>query len=71
MFVNRALRSVYFWAAIAGLGILLFTRKEAPTKALKLIKLLGSLLLKLLDLFFAVFNYRLTKIMYFDESKEA
>ena len=71
MFVNKILGSVYFWLAIGGLGLLLFTRKGVASKALKIIKLLGSLFLKLLDMIFAVFNLKLERIMYFDETKEA
>lgn len=70
MFVNKILGSVYFWLAIGGLGLLLLLRKGAASKALKIIKILGSLLLKLLDLVFAVFNLRFTKIMNFEEIKE-
>lgn len=66
----KILRSVYFWLAIGGLGLLLLLRKGAATKALKLIKLLGSLFLKLLDLIFAVFNLKLERVMNFEERKE-
>jgi len=70
MFVNKILGSAYFWLAIAGLGLLFLLRKKTASKALKIIKLLGSLLLKLLDLFFALFNLKLERLGFFEESKE-
>lgn len=70
MFVNRILRSVYFWIVIAGLGLLIFTRKGATSKALKIISLLRTLFMKLLDLIFAVFNLKLERLTYFEDAKE-
>lgn len=70
MFVNKILRSVYFWLAIGGLGLLLLLRKGAASKALKIFKILGSLLLKLLDLIFALFNLKLERLNYFEEASE-
>lgn len=67
MFINKILKSIYFWLAIGGLGLLLLLRKGAASKALKILKLLGSLFLRLLDMIFAVFNYRLEKLTYFEE----
>ena len=64
------LRSVYFWLAIGGLALLLLS-KGGASKALKIIKILGTLFRKLLDIFFALLNFKLEKIMYFDEGKEA
>lgn len=64
------LRSFYFWAAIAGLGLFFFTKKGAASKALKITKLLGTLFMKLLDLAFAVFNLKIERVGFFEESKE-
>lgn len=70
MIVNRILRSVYFWIVIVGLGLLFLLRKGAASKALKITKLLGTLLIKLVDLIFALFNFKIQKVMNFEESKE-
>lgn len=70
MIVNRILRSIYFWLAIGALGLLLLLRKGAASKALKIIKILGSLLMKLVDLFFALFNLKLERLTYFGEIDE-
>ena len=70
MFINRMIKSVYFWLIITGLGLLLLTRKGAASKALKIIKILGSLFLKLLDLIFALFNLKLERVMNFEKTSE-
>lgn len=70
MFVNKVLGSAYLWLALGGLGLLLLLRKGAASKALKIIKILGSLLMKLVDLFFALFNLKLERLTYFSEIDE-
>lgn len=70
MFVNKILRSVYFWIALGGLAILLLLTKGGFSKLIKILKLLGTALLKILDIIFALFNLKLERVMNFEEIKE-
>lgn len=69
MFI-KILGSRYFWFLIAGLIVLVLLTKDSFSKLTRLIKLLGILFQKLLDLFFALFNLKLERVMNFEEASE-
>jgi len=66
----KILKSFYFWLAIGGLGLLFLLKKGAASKALKILKILGSLFMQLLDLIFALFNLKIERLTYFEEPSE-
>jgi len=70
MLVNRILRSVYFWLVIAGLGLLLLLSKGGASKLAKIVKILATLFVRLLDLFFALFNLKIERVKNFVEASE-
>lgn len=66
----KLFRSFYFWATIGGLALLVWFTKGRASKLIAIFKVLGSLILRLLDLVFAVFNLKIERLTYFDEASE-
>lgn len=64
------LRSVYFWAALGILTLIIWLIKGQPLKLIKIAKVLGALFMRLLDLFFALFNLKIERLTYFEEPSE-
>lgn len=64
------LKSIYFWVVIGILGLLIWLTKGRPSKLIAIFKVLGDLLLKLLDLIFAVFNLKIERLEYFENTSE-
>lgn len=62
MFVNRVLRSVYFWAVVCGLVLLLWLVKFDFSKFVKIIKLLGEMVSKLFTLVLYLFAFPFVKL---------
>jgi len=63
VFVNRLLKSVYFWAVLGGLIFLFVLTKFNFSKVVKIIKLLGKLGVNLLALFLGLFGIKFRKIL--------
>jgi len=70
MIFIKILRSRYFWFLIAGLTVLLLFTKDGFSKLIKVIKLLGTLFQKTLDLTFGLFNLKFNRITNFQETTE-
>jgi len=62
--------SKYFWLLIAGLSLFLLLTKGGFSKLTKFYKILGEALLKILDVIFASFNFKIQKVMNFQEASE-
>jgi len=67
----RILNSLYLWLAISGLIFLLWISRGDFSKLIKVFKILGSLFMKLLDLFFSLFNLKIERVKnFYDEAIE-
>lgn len=53
------LKSIYFWLVIGILGLLIWTTKGSLSKITEILKVLGKLLLNILDLIFCVLNMQI------------
>ena len=62
--------SKYFWLLIAGLSLFLLITKGGFSKLTKIMEILGKALLKILDMIFALFNFKLEKLTNFEEASE-
>lgn len=66
----KILKSIYFWIVVGILGFIIWLTKGRLSKLIAIFKVLGSLVLKLLDLIFAVFNLKLERLTNFEEASE-
>ena len=66
----KILKSFYFWAAIGSPALLVWLTKGRPSKLIAISKVLGRLILKLLDLIFAVFKLKVERLTNFEETSE-
>ena len=68
--ILKLFRSFYFWASIGSLALLIWLTKGQPSKLIKIANVLGTLFMRLLDLFFALFNLKIERLTYFEEISE-
>jgi len=66
----KILRSFCFWLVIGSLALLIWLTKGRISKLIAIFKVLGSLILRLLDLIFAVFNLKIERLQNFQEAVE-
>ena len=70
MIFIKILGSKYFWLLIAGLSLFLLFTKGGISKLTKIMEILGKAFLKILDLVFALFNYKIERFTNFEEASE-